>query len=155
MTVEKKVFPAEIMVRWREGVVTGAHVAEEELIYEDGKLIAGKAGAAIPISLAGDFPLEKWFPDVQSGALKAVEQLKTEKEEQRSAHEKAMTEVQEEYGKLHLAFAELEGKHRHALAHISALEALIDSAVRLAREQQGVAEATPEGAAAVGNPSGA
>lgn len=89
MTIEKKTRPYEILVRFGEGgILSGAHVRYIDEAIEDGKVIAGKEGHAIPISASGDFPLQKFLPDIQAGAIASAERAWAETAEaKKAAHE--------------------------------------------------------------------
>ena len=73
--ITKTQTPYEFLVRWDNGVVTGAHVRFLERIIEDGVVIHEKEGHAQPISMAGEigFPIASILSSLESGAIIAVE----------------------------------------------------------------------------------
>jgi hypothetical protein len=75
MAIIKTQKPYELLVRWKDGVVSGAHVKFLERIEENGVVLTEKEGDAQPISIAGSvgFPLADILSTVQSDALAAID----------------------------------------------------------------------------------
>jgi hypothetical protein len=93
MTTETSKIPNELLVRWTDtGVLSGAHVKYLEILKVDGVAVMARVGDAIPISAAGDFPFQKFLPDIQAGAIASAERAWAEAE---AAKEQARKDVDE------------------------------------------------------------
>lgn len=71
MTIEKVTTPYEFLIRWKDGLITGAHVKFLEQLKEDGAVLTEKEGQAIPVSLAGEsgYPVDDVFAAISTGAV--------------------------------------------------------------------------------------
>ena len=140
MTFEKKTIPNELLVRWtEEGVLSGAHVKYMEVVREDGRIISGTQGNAIPISAAGDFPFQQFLPDIQAGAIASAERAWAEtaaaKEQARKDVEAADFRAGEAEKKQALA--------EHALARESTIATALAAEVAALRAALLQAQAAP------------
>lgn len=72
-TITTETTPYELLFRWNDGALAGAHVQFVETIRKDGAVISQQVGHAQPISMAGEagFPLADVLSTVQADALAA------------------------------------------------------------------------------------
>jgi hypothetical protein len=77
MAIEKVVKPYEFLARWRDGVLTGAHVQFISTIVEDGVVMPGseRLSDAMPVDVGGlkGFPLADILQQLHTDALAAVD----------------------------------------------------------------------------------
>lgn len=71
MAITKTTIPYEFLVRWTNGVLSGAHIRMLEIISENGVVLTQKEGNAQPVSLAGEvgFPLADILTSLQAQAI--------------------------------------------------------------------------------------
>lgn len=71
MAITKTQSPYEFLVRWNNGVLSGAHIRFLETIADGAEIISQKEGNAQPVSMAGEagFPLSDILTAMQAQAL--------------------------------------------------------------------------------------
>lgn len=83
MAIGKVVRPYELLARWRDGVLTGAHVQFISTIVEDGVVMLGSEhlSDAMPVDVGGvkGFPLADILQQLHTDALVAVDAANAEK----------------------------------------------------------------------------
>ena len=89
MTIIKTQTPYELLIRWKDGAVAGAHVKFLEQIVEDGVVLHEKEGDATPVSMAGEagYPLADILTFAQSTALATADTAIAGLAAEKSAHE--------------------------------------------------------------------
>jgi len=72
--------PYEFLVRWRDGVISGAHVGFEDVIVEDGAVIGAvqQNVQAVDIGLGKGFPLADILGQIHIDALTQLDAAKAE-----------------------------------------------------------------------------
>jgi hypothetical protein len=97
--------PYELLVRWREGKISGAHVGFELTTTEDGKVLSTSPLAVIPVDIGQGigFPLADILAQVQVDALVSRDKAIAE----RGAAETALTAAQEVVAKHEATIATL------------------------------------------------
>jgi len=75
MAIEKQTLPYELLIRWRDGVVAGAHVQYITRLVDDGAVVNEQLGAALPVDVGAGkgFPIADLLSQVQTDALIAVD----------------------------------------------------------------------------------
>jgi hypothetical protein len=76
MTIERKAFPYEFLVRWdKGGRISGQHIQYRELVVDDGEVIAERLGRAFPVIEDGDFPLSDILSELQISQARTISEL--------------------------------------------------------------------------------
>lgn len=72
-TITTETTPYELLFRWDDGALAGAHIQFVETIRKDGAVISQQVGHAQPVSMSGEtgFPLADVLSTVQADALAA------------------------------------------------------------------------------------
>lgn len=72
-TITTETTPYELLFRWNDGALAGAHIQFVETIRKDGAVISQQVGHAQPVSMAGEagFPLADVLSTVQADAVAA------------------------------------------------------------------------------------
>jgi hypothetical protein len=72
--------PYEFLVRWRDGVISGAHVGFEDAIVEDGKVIGATPlpVQAVDIGSGQGFPLQDILTAMGADAFVRIGELEAE-----------------------------------------------------------------------------
>lgn len=72
-TITTETTPYELLFRWNDGALAGAHIQFVETIRKDGSVISQQVGHAQPVSMAGEtgFPLADVLSTVQADAVAA------------------------------------------------------------------------------------
>lgn len=63
--------PYEFLVRWRDGVISGAHIGFEDSIVEDGKTVSVSPLPVVSVAVAGatGFPLNEILDQIHIDAI--------------------------------------------------------------------------------------
>lgn len=72
----RKKEPYELLVRWRNGEISGAHVGFIEIVRDGDEVIAHKELGVEPISEKTDFPLSAVLAEIHVTALATTEMLR-------------------------------------------------------------------------------
>lgn len=67
--------PDELLIRWRDGKISGAHVRWLYAITDGGNVVSEQSGSAEPVSISDDgtgFPIADILPHVESGAIERM-----------------------------------------------------------------------------------
>jgi len=69
--------PYEFLVRWREGLISGAHVGFEVTTLEDGKVLSTTPLAVIPVNVGQGvgFPLADILAQIQVDAIVSLAEM--------------------------------------------------------------------------------
>lgn len=107
--------PYEFLVRWTDGVISGAHVGFVEQLIDDGKVLSQTPLPVQPVSLAGEtgFPLATVLGQLQIDALAAMEAAKESEAKAKTAEADAkamLSSVQDALLKANQRIAELEAQ---------------------------------------------
>ena len=72
-TITTETTPYELLFRWNDGALAGAHIQFVETIRKDGVVISQQVGHAQPVSMSGEtgFPLADVLSTVQADAVAA------------------------------------------------------------------------------------
>lgn len=74
MSLKKVLEPYELLVRWKEGKISGAHVGFIQRILEDGKEISHSIQDVQPAHRETGFPLDDFLQKLHVDLLSALEE---------------------------------------------------------------------------------
>lgn len=121
MALEKIASPYELLARWRDGKLSGAHVQFLTVIMEDGKKISETIGDVMPVDVGEGigFPLADILAQMHVDALAAVDSANTALTEKQIEFEAIQESLDAKAGELSAANAKLNA----ATAELALLKA--------------------------------
>jgi chromosome segregation ATPase len=134
MALEKITYPYEVLIRWKDGKVSGAHYVEASCVLEDGKVLSEQIGMAqpIPVERVADFyPAADALADVSRlcAAVKFEQSRALELERER---DKAVDQVRRADGEKKTAEDRVDG----LLQQVNVANKAAEKAVRLGKKDQ-------------------
>ena len=77
MAINETKQPYELLIRWNNGVITGAHVKYKTILDRDGVVFQETEGPALPVGTE-EYPLSDILTQMQIDALVSIDSLTAE-----------------------------------------------------------------------------
>lgn len=87
--------PYEFLVRWKDGIISGAHVGFEDVIMDDGKELGSRQSNVVSVAIGESkgFPIADILDQISIDALKERDSAIAEKQDALKTVEAQMMEI--------------------------------------------------------------